>query len=56
MDQQIAERIATALENIVEKLSSIEGKIEELSYEVQSQGNMICDSLAAPTIQEECDN
>ena len=55
MEQQIAERIATALENIVEKLSSIEIKIEELSYEVQSQGNMICESLA-PTVVEECDN
>lgn len=54
MEQQIAERMATALEQIVEKLSSIEIKIEELSYEVQSQGNMICESLA-PSIQE-CDN
>ncbi len=54
MDPQISERIATALENIVEKLSSIETKIEELSYEVQAQGNMISEALS-PTIQE-CDN
>ena len=54
MDQKIAERMASALENIVEKLASIETKLEELSYEVQSQGNMICETLA-PSVQE-CDN
>jgi hypothetical protein len=54
MDPQIAERVAKALEQIVEKLTSIETKIEELSYEVQAQGGMICDAIS-PTI-EECDN
>ena len=54
MDQKIAERMASALENIVERLASIETKLEEMCYEVQSQGNMICESLA-PTAQE-CDN
>jgi len=53
MDDKLGERIAIALENIVEKLAAIEIKIEELSYEVQSQGNMICESLAPPL---ECDN
>ncbi len=54
MDAQIVERIAQALENIVEKLGSIETKLEELSYEVQSQGAMICEAVS-PSI-EECDN
>jgi len=54
MDAQIAERMAKALEQIVEKLASLETKLEELSYEVQAQGTMICDALT-PTI-EECDN
>jgi hypothetical protein len=54
MDPQIAERIASALEQIVEKLGVIETKLEEISYEVQAQGNMICDAIS-PTI-EECDN
>ncbi|HEY9776559.1 MAG TPA: hypothetical protein V6C81_22545 [Planktothrix sp.] len=54
MDPQIAERIAKALEQIVEKLSTIETKIEELAYEVQAQGSLICDAIS-PTI-EECDN
>ena len=54
MDTQIAQRIAEALELIVEKLGNIETKIEELSYEVQSQGTMICEAIA-PTIPE-CDN
>jgi len=54
MDPQIAERIALSLEQIVEKLGTIEIKLEELSLEVQSQGTMICDAIS-PTI-EECDN
>ncbi|HEY9788071.1 MAG TPA: hypothetical protein V6D17_21965 [Candidatus Obscuribacterales bacterium] len=54
MENQIAERIATSLEQIVEKLSSIETKLEELSYEVQAQGSSICQALAPEF--EECDN
>jgi hypothetical protein len=54
MEPQLAERIARALEHIVEKLGSIETKLEELSLEVQAQGGMICDAIS-PTI-EECDN
>ena len=54
MDGQVVERIAQALEQIVEKLGSLETKLEELSLEVQAQGTMICDAIS-PTI-EECDN
>lgn len=54
MDTQLAERIAAALEQIVEKLGAIETKIEELSYEIQAQGNIICEAIS-PSI-EECDN
>lgn len=54
MDTQLAERIAIALEQIVEKLGNIESKIEELSYEVQAQGGMICEAIT-PSIPE-CDN
>ena len=54
MDSQQAERIAKALEQIVEKLGAIETKIEELTFEVQAHGNMLCDAIS-PTI-EECDN
>jgi len=54
MDSQQVERIAHALEQIVEKLGSIESKIEELTFEVQAHGTMICDAIS-PTI-EECDN
>lgn len=42
----VAERIASALEQIVEKLSNLESKVEELTYEVQSHGNMIADAIA----------
>lgn len=54
MDAQIAERIAQSLEKIVEKLGAIETKIEEMSFEIQAQGTMICEAMS-PTI-EECDN
>ena len=54
MDSQTAERIAKALEQIVDKLGSIENKLEELTLEVQAQGTMIVDAVS-PTI-EECDN
>lgn len=54
MDTQLTERIAAALEQIVEKLGSIETKLEELCYEVQAQGSLICDAIS-PEIQE-CDN
>lgn len=54
MDNQYAERIATSLEQIVEKLVIIESKLEELSYEVQAQGASICQALAPEF--EECDN
>jgi hypothetical protein len=54
MDAQLGERIAKALEQIVEKLGAIETRLEEMSLEVQSQGSMITEALT-PTI-EECDN
>jgi len=54
MDSQTAERIAKALEQIVDKLGLIESKLEELTLEVQAQGTMIVDAVS-PTI-EECDN
>ncbi|MBI5171537.1 MAG: hypothetical protein SFV17_04835 [Candidatus Obscuribacter sp.] len=40
------ERIARALELVVEKLSGLENKIEDLTYEIQSHGSVIGDSLA----------
>lgn len=42
----LTERIAAALEQIVEKLSNLENKVEELTYEVQSHGNVLADALA----------
>jgi hypothetical protein len=54
METQTVERIAAALEQIVEKLGAIEVKIEELSYEIQAQGTVIVDALN-PGIAE-CDN
>jgi len=40
------ERIARALELVVEKLAGLENKIEDLTYEIQSHGSVIGDSLA----------
>jgi hypothetical protein len=54
MEAKTEERLVVALEAIVEKLGNLEGKLEELSYEVQSQGTLICEALS-PTLQE-CDN
>lgn len=54
MDNQIAERMAASLEQIVEKLVILESKLEELSYEVQAQGAAICQALTPEF--EECDN
>ena len=51
MEPQLVERIANALELIAEKLGNIETRIEELSYEVQSQGSQICEALS-PTLEE----
>jgi len=51
VNEQLVDRIAIALEAIVEKLGNIETRIEELTYEVQSQGSMLCEALA-PTLEE----
>jgi ribose 5-phosphate isomerase RpiB len=42
----VADRIATALEQLVEKLGNIEVKLEELTYELQAHGNAIADAVA----------
>jgi hypothetical protein len=47
VETDIAERIASALELMVEKLSNIEVKIEELTYELQSHGNVLADAVTA---------
>lgn len=39
------ERIAQALELIAEKLGNIETRIEDLTYEIQSNGNEISQAL-----------
>ena len=51
MEEKLVERVANALELIVEKLGNIETRIEELSYEIQSQGTMLCEALS-PTLEE----
>jgi len=51
VDEKLVERIASALEMVVEKLGNIETRIEELSYEIQSQGTMLCEALS-PTLEE----
>jgi hypothetical protein len=51
VDDKLVERVANALETIVEKLGNIETRIEELSYEIQSQGTMLCEALS-PTLEE----
>jgi len=43
----VAERIAAALEQMVEKLGNIEVKIEELTYELQAHGNVLADAVIA---------
>jgi hypothetical protein len=51
MDAELVGRIAGALELIAERLGGLETRIEELSYEIQSQGTQICEALS-PTLQE----
>lgn len=42
---ELMERIASALEMICEKLTGIEGKIEDLTYEIQSHGSAMNECL-----------
>ena len=53
VEKDVAERIATALEQMVEKLSSIEIKIEELTYELQAHGNVLADAVTFTPGEEE---
>lgn len=45
LNVDVGERIAAALEQMVEKLSNIEIKIEELTYELQAHGNLLADAV-----------
>jgi hypothetical protein len=47
VEKDVAERIASALEQMVEKLGNIEVKIEELTYELQAHGNVLADAVMA---------
>jgi hypothetical protein len=53
VDVDVAERIASALELMVEKLSNIEIKIEELTYELQAHGNVLADAVGVLPDDEE---
>jgi len=52
VEKDVAERIASALELMVEKLTNIEVKIEELTYELQAHGNVLADALTTLPDQE----
>jgi hypothetical protein len=52
VEKDVAERIACALEQMVEKLGNIEVKIEELTYELQAHGNVLADAVIALPGQE----
>ena len=45
VETDVTERIALALEKMVEKLTNIEAKLEELTCEVQSHGHILADVL-----------
>jgi len=53
VEKDVAERIASALEMMVEKLGNLEAKIEELTYELQAHGNVLADAVTAYPVEEE---
>jgi hypothetical protein len=64
VETDVAERIAQALEKMVEKLTSIEEKLEGLTSEVQSHGQILAEVLTGLSDEdmegccesEECDS
>jgi len=53
VEKDVAERIASALEMMVEKLGNLEVKIEELTYELQAHGNVLADAVTAYPAEDE---
>jgi len=53
VEKDVAERIAAALEQMVEKLGNLEVKMEELTYELQAHGHMLADAVGAYDVEEE---